>query len=431
MEEMNLAKPKWMKKGGIDEVEFCQEFQQIHDVICVNGTFFSREGRITDERILRKWIYDMISSYVSSNVSRRVDSLLSALRLDSSGMQLVDKELVLHVANGTLHLIQGFSPYKHYCRYRFKANYDPSLQYPKLWLQFLEDLLEPEDILTLQEYLGYCLIPTTVGQKMLIITGRGGEGKSRIGIVMRHLFGEALSVGSLSKVETNRFARADLEHLLVMVDDDLRLEALPDTNYIKSIITAETPMDLEKKGEQSYQGKLNVRFLAFGNDTLQALHDRSYGFFRRQIILTAKPIRPDREDDPLLAEQLKQEIDGIFLWCLEGLYRLLDHDFRFTISQKAMDNLSSSMRAGNNILQFMESDGYFCYDENEHVTSRYFYCLYKQWCEDNMLTPLSPKTFWGFLAQNREQYHLRTSNKVPIGQGRYARGFWGIRALLR
>ena len=42
-----------------------------------------------------------------------------------------------------------------------------------------------DDILTLQEYLGYCLIPSTKGQKMLIITGKGGEGKSRIGLVMR------------------------------------------------------------------------------------------------------------------------------------------------------------------------------------------------------------------------------------------------------
>ena len=50
-------------------------------------------------------------------------------------------------------------------------------------------LFRSDDILTLQEYLGYCLIPSTKGQKMLIITGKGGEGKSRIGLVMRSLLG--------------------------------------------------------------------------------------------------------------------------------------------------------------------------------------------------------------------------------------------------
>ena len=49
--------------------------------------------------------------------------------------------------------------------------------------------VEPEDIPALQEYLGYCLIPSTKGQKMLMLIGKGGEGKSRIGVVMNAIFG--------------------------------------------------------------------------------------------------------------------------------------------------------------------------------------------------------------------------------------------------
>jgi phage/plasmid-associated DNA primase len=39
----------------------------------------------------------------------------------------------------------------------------------------LSQLLEPEDILTLQEFIGYCFIPSTKGQKMLMLTGKGGK----------------------------------------------------------------------------------------------------------------------------------------------------------------------------------------------------------------------------------------------------------------
>lgn len=138
-------------------------------------------------------------------------------------------------------------------------------------------LLYPEDIPTLQEFFGYCLIPSTRGQKMLLITGKGGEGKSRVGIVLQSLLGSNMKTGSLSKVETSPFARADLQNMLVMLDDDMKMEALKQTNYIKSIVTAELPLDLEKKGLQSYQADMRVRFLAFGNGTLQALHDRSCG----------------------------------------------------------------------------------------------------------------------------------------------------------
>ena len=156
----------------------------------------------------------------------------------------------------------------------------------------------------LQEYLGYCLIPSTKGQKMLMLIGKGGEGKSRIGVVMNAIFGLNMNTTSIQKVENNRFARADLEGKLLMIDDDLDMNALTKTNYVKSIVTAELRMDLERKKEQSYQGQLYVRFLCFGNGALTALHDRSDGFFRRQIILTTKDKPADRFDDPFLAEKL-------------------------------------------------------------------------------------------------------------------------------
>ena len=152
--------------------------------------------------------------------------------------------------------------------------------------------------MTLQEYLGYCLIPTNRGQVMMLLKGNGGEGKSRIGVVMQKLLGSNLKNGSIAKVERSPFARADLEHELLMVDDDMKLEALKSTHYLKSLITAEMPMDLERKGEQSYQGKMYVRFLAFSNGDLESLYDHSDGFYRRQLILSVKKKPPNREDDP-------------------------------------------------------------------------------------------------------------------------------------
>ncbi|HAH78041.1 MAG TPA: DNA primase, partial [Ruminococcaceae bacterium] len=48
-----------------------------------------------------------------------------------------------------------------FCLNRIAAEYRPGAPKPELWLKFLNDLLYPEDIPTLQEFLGYCLVPTT------------------------------------------------------------------------------------------------------------------------------------------------------------------------------------------------------------------------------------------------------------------------------
>ena len=108
---------------------------------------------------------------------------------------------------------------------------------PVLWLSFLNGLLYPEDIPTLQEFIGYCLIPSNKGQRMMVIKGNGGEGKSQIGAVLGQMLGSSMKDGSIGKISENRFARADLEHILLCVDDDMRMEALRQTNYVKSMAT--------------------------------------------------------------------------------------------------------------------------------------------------------------------------------------------------
>ena len=220
-----------------------------------------------------------------------------------------------------------------------------------------------------------------------------------------------------------------IEH--VMLDDDMKLEALPQTNNIKAIITAELPMDLEKKGQQSYQGDLYVRFIGLGNGVLQSLYDRSVGFFRRQIILSTKEKDPNRKDDPYIAEKMCAEAEGIFLWALEGLHRLIDNDYKFTVSQSAQDNMDAAVSDGNNIIEFLSSEGYIRFKADYEVSSKDLYAVYKLWCDDNALSSLSQKSFCSFLKQNESRYNIEYTNKVNIGGGRYARGFVGIELLQR
>ena len=47
-------------------------------------------------------------------------------------------------------------------------------------------------------------------------------------------------------------------------------------------------MDLERKGEQSYQGEMYVRFLAFSNGDLESLYDHSDGFTADNLFFLSK-----------------------------------------------------------------------------------------------------------------------------------------------
>lgn len=373
----------------------------------------------------------MLKPHFSTGLGKRVNNLPEALRLEAYTPDLPIQRDRIHVANGTLLLDGTFSSEREFCRNRLPVAYKPDAPAPETWLRFLGELLHPEDIPTLQEFMGYCLLPTTKGQKMLMLIGRGGEGKSRIGVVLRSLLGSNMATGSIAKIEASRFARADLEHELVMLDDDMKLEALPQTNHIKAIVTAELPMDLERKGQQSYQGDLYVRFLGFGNGSLKALYDRSEGFFRRQIILTTKPKDINREDDPFIAEKMCTEAEGIFLWCLEGLHRLIANNYHFTVSERTRENMAEAVSDGNNAVAFMRSEGYIRLKADAKASSRDVYAVYKLWCEDNALNPLSQRSFCLYLAENQDTYNIEQTNKIYLPGGRRVRGFIGIELLQR
>ena len=318
--------------------------------IFANGAFFTPDGRVTDDLPLRGEIYEKLKFCAVNNIPRKITNILEVLKLEAQVPDFTPEQDRIHVFNGTLLLEGTFAEGRPaIVRSRLPVAYNPNAPAPVIWLNFLDDLLYPEDIPTFQEFIGYCLIPSNKGQRMMVIKGNGGEGKSQIGAVLGSIFGTNMKDGSIGKISENRFARADLEHILLCVDDDMRMEALRQTNYVKSIVTAQGKMDLERKGKQSYQGWMFARLLAFSNGDLQALYDRSDGFYRRQLVLTTKEKPADRADDPDLAEKMKAEAEGIFLWAFAGLQRLAANNFKFSESDRIRENREAVKRDNNNI----------------------------------------------------------------------------------
>ena len=416
----------WLnEKGRIIEPAYCEALLSRKPMVCVHGKLYGSDGLCPDGQVSREILLD-IRDYVTSNVASKVSNLLSALKIYCSVDQLPVCEDRIHFMNGTYFLDRGFVPQKEICMNRLPVNYNPQAAEPARWISFLRELFYEDEIPMVQEFLGYCLIPTTRAQKMLLVIGNGGEGKSRIGRVMRAVFGDNMNVTSIQKLACDRFCRADQEGILVVVDDDMRMDALEDTNNLKQIVTVEGKVDLERKGQQSVQGLLYVRVMGFGNGTLSALYDRSDGFYRRQLVVLTKPKDKDRIDDVMLGEKLAAEVEGIVLWMLEGLHRLISQDFHFTISERTRQNMDEIRRSDNNIMEFYESTGYIRFEKGTYASTRDLYIAYVQWCMDNAEKPLSEKTFSTQLRKNATELGIEYDKNLDVEGGKKARGYRGV-----
>ena len=383
-----------------------------------------------NENELSAQIFNTISPYIKSSLAKHTESIMKALKLKCFGTEIIAAPDEIHVLNGVLKTDGTWIPEIRFCAHRINVHYDPAaydgVYYPEHFLNFLYDMLDGDDITTLQEYLGYCLLPLTTAQKALFIIGNGGEGKSCIGVVMQSIFGNSMVTGNFHSLETNRFSRYKLLNKLVMLDDDVQMAALPSTGTIKNLITSRIPVEVEAKGVQSMQADLYARLICFGNGSPKALYDKSDGFTRRLIILTTNPVPKGRIPDPNITDKFIAEKDLIFLWMFDGLKRLIANNFRFTISGRTKRNLSDMAAENCNIAEFLDDREYITFGAEYEVSSNQLYGGYSHWCLANGLTQLKQETFTIWLKNNSQKYEISYSTNISAGN-KHIRGFKGIK----
>ena len=82
MPENTSLAPEWVDDKTINEVQFCREFLQTHPMVSVGGVFFTKDGLVPDESLLKKQIYDSIKDHVTTGLGKKVGNLLEVLRME-------------------------------------------------------------------------------------------------------------------------------------------------------------------------------------------------------------------------------------------------------------------------------------------------------------------------------------------------------------
>lgn len=397
-----------------------------HPLMCINDGFYDVDGAYSNQAI-RKSVTSDISRYMRSDISAKVTKIINLITDITSKDDIEIEKEWLFFRNGDYNISERkLYPKERVCLYRLPVAYNENAPEPAITKAFLNTLLEPKDIETLQEYFGYMFLSSNPAQKMLMILGRGGEGKSQVGEMVKALFADYCINGSISDLSCNKYIGPMLEFRNVFLDDDMKLSALKDTDLLKKIITNSGKLMIEKKHKDIFQGHIYIKLIAFGNGSLKSLYDRSIGFYRRQIVLTAKKIPEDRETDPFLGEKIKSEAEGILIWALEGLYRLMENNYQFTISDSAKRNIEKIMDEQDTIGAFLHSEGYVEFGPEHRSNTKALYNAYSEYCSNNNLNNVAAHTFNSYLSENYAEYGLTYSKHIKGPCGVESRGYIGI-----
>lgn len=414
----------------INDGVFARLYMIINKMVFANGAFYSPDG-MQSVGLVQNEILESISPKLTVNIASNTKKVVDALKITAynDNFDFADKMLI-PFANGDMELdgtkrwtftLGGKQPVP----YRLPVNFIPLNQeratpYFDKWLN---DLFTPEDIVTLQEYIGYCLLPTTRGQKCLLLIGDGGIGKSVISDILTAIFGRSLTApNDTQQFLADKFKLAELENQLVFYEDDLSDKHLEETGVFKKLITNQTYLTADRKNEQPFKFKPYCRFIMCGNDMLASKYDKTDGFYRRLLPIRVKPKDPNRKNIPDMGAKVAKEAEGIIQWALVGLKRLMDNNWQFTVSERSDQYLNGYKAMSDHFPDFVEDA--FEFGEGKDFSIAELQMAYKTWCRRNAITPCTERVVTRWFANNSEKYQIIATNNIRR-DGERSRGYTG------
>lgn len=279
-----------------------------------------------------------------------------------------------------------------------------------LWIEFLNDIFDGDkDLISyIQKAVGYSLSGLTDEQCAFFCYGTGNNGKSTFLDIIRCILGDYASniqPETLMVRNTNSSANSDIARLKgarfvtsVEPNEGLRLnEGLLKQLTGDDMVTARKlyAEEFEFKPEFKLWMATNHKPVIRGTDT---------GIWRRIHLIPFTVNIPAEKVDRKLKDKLMQELDGIFLWCLEGLKRY---------NAEGLSKPSAVIKAVEQYRGEMDTISKFL-DECtvsapcRCVKAKDLYNVYSHWCEENGEYKLTNTKFGSEVQKKYERKRVTT-----------------------
>lgn len=385
------------------ESQIVDEIIAKHNIIYVDQVGFYE----WDSRVWRKSTDGSIKNYADTlygkrfATAQRVNSVCNLLKSRSICKVVFDRNPVLTFQNGTLEIETG-SFREHnpsdYCSIIMDYDYDPAARAP-VWENFIEDVTdeEPRRQEILQFIAGYVLFPDCRHQKVFILVGSGGNGKSVYLEIIQKLFGSE----NVTHVEPTglaaEFQRIRLKDSLLNIGSDINsdfsrgeirewLLKIADGTSVQACYKGMNHIDFIPRCKLVYA--CNAMPTA---EIINGLNRRmQFVDFPCRYVETPDPNDPKQKPrDINIIAKLTAELPGIFNWAYSG-YKLLRTVGYFTDAPEQDSLMQQFEQTSNPVLVF-------CDDYSDKfrgtIQRKDIYDWYKWWCDETGHKALSREKF--------------------------------------
>ena len=373
--------------------------------------------------------FGMRDSAALAGIVKRAKGLLAV----SDDFFAQEKPEFLPVANGMLRLSERvllpFSP-SYRCRHKLAVRYDAGACCPQFEGKLLMPALHVSDIALIQRWSGLALLGVNLSQKILLLTGTPGGGKSTLVSVLTGIIGKG-NVGMLrTELLGDRFEIGRLTGKTLLYGPDVPEDFLTKrtASGLKSLTGGDVMTAEFKNSNEAPQIKCQFNVIVTSNSRLTVYLEGDADAWRRRLVIVNYDRPKPAVVIPDLADKiLKQEGPGVLNFMLDGLdaLRAANWDLRLNeAQQRRVDDL------------LLESDAHRVFVAESLVkdtsapgmTKADVYAAFVEFCDRRGWVAMNKNRFGKLGAEAIAQtFGLGVRGDIPNGNGKLNDGWKSLR----
>ena len=310
----------------------------------ISGLFLDCARTCRDTADVSRLAFGMRDTAATSGIVKRAKSLLAV----PEDFFAHDHSEFIPVANGMLRLLDrallAFSP-SYRCRHKLTVEYQENAYCPRFLDTLLHPALNPSDVLLIQQWSGLALIGVNRSQRIMLLTGTAGGGKSTLVSVITNLIGLG-NVGMLrTELLGDRFEIGRLLGKTLLYGPDVAEDFLTKrtASSLKSLTGGDVMTAEFKNSNESPQVKCQFNMIVTSNSRLTVYLEGDANAWRRRLVIVNydKP-KPKVVVPDLDALILAEEGPGVLNFMLDGLDMLRAANWNLQLNdvqQRRVDDL--------------------------------------------------------------------------------------------
>jgi len=309
-----------------------------------------------------------------------------------------ERRKVVHLANGVMVFtgaeaeLRPFSP-EYRSRNRSPISFDLNAKCDRFLNELVQPAVHTEDVELLQKFAGMMLLGDNRAQRLLILDGEGGRGKTQFANVMRGLVGMQNVTELRTKHLAERFElyRFLTKTLLVGVDVEPDFLSAKGAAVLKGLVGGDWHDAEQKGGTGCFQVQGNFNVLITSNARLRVRLQGDLSAWKRRLTIVRYEAPPPVLKIPDFGAFLvRTEGSGILNWALIGAGKLLsempDSGGDMVMTPRQNEVVDSLMAESDSLRHFLRDC--LAVDEHHDVTVTELVEAYAAYCPGRKWQPL-------------------------------------------